>query len=138
MRRRAGGDEGGILGDDKGTLQPHNVGMVEGGLCGIGAEEVEGRPEGFEGGVGGRGGLRNDGGDGGGGDEVCRGLVSHPEAFVKMANTLFGDKKLSDLTVVELKMELDKRGLLKKGTKSVLAERLKSFGDPVNIAMRKK
>ena len=28
--------------------------------------------------------------------------------------------------------------MLKKGTKSVLAEQLKSFGDPVNIAMRKK
>ena len=45
---------------------------------------------------------------------MCRGLVSHPEACVKMANTLFGEKKLSDLTVVELKMELDKRGLSKK------------------------
>ena len=51
VRRRGGGDEGGILGDDEGTLQPHIVGMVEGGLCVIGAEEVEGRPEGegFEG-----------------------------------------------------------------------------------------
>ena len=50
-----------------------------------------------------------------------------------------GEKNLSDFTVVELKMELDKRGLSKKGTKSVLAERLfKSFGDRVNIAMRKK
>ena len=55
--------------------------MVEGGLCGIGAEEVEGRPEGegFEGGVVGRGELGNEGGDGGGGgDEACGGLVSHP------------------------------------------------------------
>ena len=100
MRRRGGGDEGGILGDEEGTLQPHNVGMVEGGLCGIGAEEVEGRPEGegFEGRGGGRGRLGNEGGDGGGGgggDEVCRGLVSHPEACGKMANTLFGEKKLS-------------------------------------------
>ena len=69
---------------------------------------------------------------------MCRGLVSHPEACVRMANTLFGEKKLSDLTVVELKMELDKRGLSKKGTKSVLAKRLKYFGDHVNIAMRKK
>ena len=82
---------------------------------------IEGRPEpereGFEGGVGGRVGLGNEGGGGGGrggGDEVCRDLVSHPEACVKMANTLFGEQKLSDLTVVELKMELDKRGLSKK------------------------
>ena len=93
--------------------------------------------------MGGRGGLGNERGGGGGGgrgrggDEVCRGLVYHPEACVKMANTLFG-KKLSDLTVVELKMELDKCGLSKKGTMSVLAQRLKSFGDHVNIAMRKK
>ena len=80
---------------------------------------IEGRPksEGFEGGVGGRGGLRNKGGGGGGGgrgDEVCRGLVSHPEACVKVANTLFEEKKLSNLTVVELMMELDKRGLSKE------------------------
>ena len=93
--------------------------------------------------MGGRGRLGNEGrggggGGGGGGDEVCRGLVSHTEACVKMANTLFGEKKLSDLTVVELKMERDKRGLSKNGTKSVLAERLKSFGDHVNIAMHKK
>ena len=80
-----GGDEGGILGDEEGTLQPHNVGTVEGGLCGIGAEEVEGRPEGegFEGGGGGRGRLGNEGGDGGGGgggggDEVCRGSCVPP------------------------------------------------------------
>ena len=88
--------------------------MVEGGLCGIGAEEVEGRREGegFEGGVGGRGGLGNEGRGGGEGDEVCRGLVSHHEACVKMANTLFGEM-LSNFTVVELKMELDKRGLSK-------------------------
>ena len=46
VRRRGGGDEGGILGDEEGTLQPHDVGMVEGGLCSIGAEEIEGRPEG--------------------------------------------------------------------------------------------
>ena len=61
IRRSEGGDKGGILGDEEGTLQPHNVGMVEGGLCDIGAEEVEGRPEGeaFEGGVGGRGRLGN-------------------------------------------------------------------------------
>ena len=64
--------------------------------------------------MGGRGGLGNKGGGrggGGGGEyEVCQGLVSHPEACVKMANTLFGEKKLSDLTVVELKMELVKNG----------------------------
>ena len=82
--------------------------------------EVEGRPEGegFEGGVGGRGGLGNEGGGGGGGgrggDEVCRGLVSNPEACVKMANTLFGEKKLSELTVVELNMELDNVASQKK------------------------
>ena len=29
VRRRGGGDEGGILGDEEGTLQRHNVGMVE-------------------------------------------------------------------------------------------------------------
>ena len=40
VRRRGGGGEGGILGDEEGKLQPHNVGMVEGGLCGIGAKEV--------------------------------------------------------------------------------------------------
>ena len=35
-------------------------------------------------------------------------------------------------------MELDRHGLSKKGTKSVLAERLKSFGDHVNIASIRK
>ena len=40
-------------------------------------------------------------------------LCPTTEACVKMANTLFGEKKLSDLTVVELKMERDKRGLSK-------------------------
>ena len=87
--------------------------MVEKGLCGIGAEEVEGRREGegFEG-VGGRGGLGNEARGGGEVDEVCRGLVSHHEACVKMENTLFGEM-LSNLTVVELKMEIDKRGLSK-------------------------
>ena len=74
MRRKVGGDDGGILVDDEGTLQPYNVGMVKGRLCGIGAEEVDGRPEGegFEG-VDGRGELVNErgcgreGGGGGGG-----------------------------------------------------------------------
>ena len=68
---------------------------------------------------------------------MCQGHVSYPEPCVKMINTLCGEK-LSDLTVIELKMELDKRRLSKNGTKSVLAERLKYFVDRINIAMRKK
>ena len=112
VRRKVSGHDGGILVDDEGILQLYNVGMVKGRLCGIGAEEVDGRPEveGFEGGVDGRG---------------------------ELVNTLCGEK-WSDLTVIELKMELDKCRLSKNGTKSVLAERLKYFVDRIIIAMCKK
>ena len=68
---------------------------------------------------------------------MCQGHVFHSEACVKIVNTLCGEK-LSDLIVIEHKMELDKRRLSKNGTKSVLAERLKFFVDRINIAMRKK
>ena len=55
---------------------------------------------------------------------VMRGLVYHPEACVKMVNTQFGEKKLSDLTVVELKMEEEKRGLSKKALRVSLQNSL--------------
>ena len=42
-----------------------------------------------------------------------------------MAEILLGGKKLPELKVTELKAELDKRGLLKKGVKSLLIERLR-------------
>ena len=38
----------------------------------------------------------------------------------KMAEVLLGGKRLNELKVTELKAELDKRGLPKKGVKSVL------------------
>ena len=43
----------------------------------------------------------------------------------KMAAILLDDRRLTDLKVTELKSELEKRGLPKKGVKSVLVERLK-------------
>lgn len=43
-----------------------------------------------------------------------------------MAEVLLGGKRLSELKVTELKAELDKRGLQKKGVKSVLLNRLKN------------
>jgi len=42
-----------------------------------------------------------------------------------MAEVLLGGKKLGELKVTELKSELEKRGLPKKGVKSVLLTRLK-------------
>lgn len=44
----------------------------------------------------------------------------------KMAEVLLGGKRLNELKVTELKAELDKRGLPKKGVKSVLVQRLKN------------
>lgn len=44
----------------------------------------------------------------------------------KMAEVLLGGKRLTELKVTELKAELDKRGLPKKGVKSVLVQRLKN------------
>ena len=43
-----------------------------------------------------------------------------------MAEILLGGKRLSELKVAELKVELEKRGLPKKGVKSVLIGRLKN------------
>jgi len=42
-----------------------------------------------------------------------------------MAEILLGGKRLTELKVAELKTELEKRGMQKKGVKSVLIERLK-------------
>ncbi len=44
----------------------------------------------------------------------------------KMAEVLLGGKKLGELKVTELKSELEKRRLPKKGVKSVLLTRLKN------------
>ena len=44
----------------------------------------------------------------------------------KMAEVLLGGKRLTELKVTELKAELDKRSLPKKGVKSVLVQRLKN------------
>ena len=43
---------------------------------------------------------------------------------VKMATLLLGGKKLTDFRVVDLRQELEKRGLEKSGVKAVLIERL--------------
>lgn len=43
-----------------------------------------------------------------------------------MAEILLGGKRLGELKVTELKAELDKRGLQRKGVKSVLLNRLKN------------
>lgn len=42
----------------------------------------------------------------------------------KMATVLLGGRKLTDLRVVDLRQELEKRGLEKSGVKAVLIERL--------------
>lgn len=44
--------------------------------------------------------------------------------MVKMATLLLGGKKLTDFRVVDLRQELEKRGLEKSGVKAVLIERL--------------
>ena len=49
----------------------------------------------------------------------------HTWALRKMAEILLGGKRLTELKVAELKTELEKRGMQKKGVKSVLIERLK-------------
>ena len=45
---------------------------------------------------------------------------------VKMASILLGGRKLSDFRVVDLRQELEKRGLEKSGVKAVLIERLQN------------
>ena len=44
--------------------------------------------------------------------------------MVKMATASLGGKKLTDFRVVDLRQELEKRGLEKSGVKAVLIERL--------------
>ena len=45
---------------------------------------------------------------------------------LKMASILLGGRKLSDFRVVDLRQELEKRGLEKSGVKAVLIERLQN------------
>ena len=52
--------------------------------------------------------------------------VTRAQRGKKMAEVLLGGKRLNELKVTELKAELDKRGLPKKGVKSVLVQRLKN------------
>ena len=56
----------------------------------------------------------------------AQGHAAHTKTWKKMAEVLLGGKRLNELKVTELKAELDKRGLPKKGVKSVLVQRLKN------------
>lgn len=53
-------------------------------------------------------------------------LFCHAHDFGKMAEALFDGRKLEDLKVMEIKEELGRRGLNKKGLKAVLMKRLES------------
>ena len=49
----------------------------------------------------------------------------------KMETVLLGGRKLSDLRVVDLRQELENRGLEKSGVKAVLVERLQKVTSTV-------
>lgn len=50
-----------------------------------------------------------------------------------MATVLLGGRKLTDLRVVDLRQELEERGLEKSGVKAVLVERLQKVNSLRNI-----
>lgn len=57
--------------------------------------------------------------------EICLLFLTVPHAL-NMASIMLDGKKLSDFRVVDLRQELEKRGLEKSGVKAVLIERLQN------------